>query len=90
MRIYCKVKDVLPPDKFQPRTAITVVDKDGGEFELLFDSSDQIANAASTLADVSMEADLPFRDLMREHFERARDFDDTKRDDYEWPEGVAS
>lgn len=102
VRTYVTVKDVNPPDAFQPKHAIVVVDESGAEIELLFKSSDQMANAASTLADCSMEADLRFRDLMREHFEQARDIqtadedrayeasvDDARyfnQDDYEFPE----
>lgn len=73
MRTYVQVKDVNPPDAFQPRTAIIITDKNGGEIELFFESSDQMACAASTLADASMEADMAFRDLMRDHFAQVRD-----------------
>lgn len=87
MRLYLRVKDVIPPDGFQPNTEFTFVDIDGGEVAVNFLSANKLRDIARTLMDQADDLlrsnDQQWRDSMREHVE-------TNRDDYEWPEQVAS
>lgn len=86
MRTYLRVRDVTPPDAFQPPSELTFVDLDGSEVNVNFLTPEAMENTARVLQDAAWE----FRQAMTRHFEQARDFDDTRRDDYEWPEEVAS
>lgn len=63
MRLYLRLKDVLPPDGFQPGTELTFVDDDGGEVLVKFRTYDAMYDAARVLTDTADEA-------MRAHFQK--------------------
>ena len=93
MRIYLQVKDVNPPDGFQPRTTINVADDNGGTVELTFNTYEQMYDMARVLqdtADEAVRAHLERRATRWGHLAEEIAADETRQDDYEWPEEVAS